>query len=71
LDGLFVAVFLILLAASVAVAGSLLVLRLLDRVLGPPTPAAKPMDDPELTEASNFEEAIRNWRREREVGDDV
>jgi len=40
-------------------------------VLGPPTPAAKPMDDPELTEASNFEEAIRNWRREREVGDDV
>jgi hypothetical protein len=71
LDGLIVAVFLILLAASAAVVGSMIALALLNRLLGPSAVTTKPMEGPALTEKSNLEEALSNWRREREVSDDL
>jgi hypothetical protein len=68
INGLIVAVFLILLAASVAVVGSLMVLALFDLVLSRKRPSAKIEvidSDSEITNSSNLEMAFSNWRRER------
>jgi hypothetical protein len=68
INGLIVAVFLILLAASVAVVGSLIVLALFDLVLSRKHPSAKIEvidSDSEITNSSKLERAFSNWRRER------
>jgi hypothetical protein len=70
-NGLIVLVFLILVAASVAVVGSMIVLALFDRVLSRKrssgvTTEAK-AGNPESTDSFNLERAFSNWRRERDV----
>lgn len=70
INGSIVAAFLILLAASVAVVGSLIVLALFDLVLSKKRPSAKieVIDSrSEITNSSNLETAFSNWRRERSV----
>ena len=69
INGLIVAAFLILLAASVAIVGSLIVLALFDLVLSKKRPSAKIEVDShsEITNSSNLEAAFSNWRRERSV----
>ena len=72
-NGLIVLVFLILVAASVAVVGSMIVLALFDRVLSRKrssgvTTEAK-AGNPESTDSFNLERAFSNWRRERDVTD--
>ena len=70
IKGLIVAAFLILLAASVAVVGSLIVLALFDLVLSKKRPSTKieVIDShSEITNSSNLETAFSNWRRERSV----
>ena len=70
INGLIVAAFLILLAASVAVVGSLIALALFDLVLSKKRPSAKieVIDSrSEITNSSNLETAFSNWRRERSV----
>jgi hypothetical protein len=66
INGLIVAVFLILVAASVAVVGSMI-------VLGRKRPSAttEVIDiDSEIANRSNLEGAFSNWRRERGVTED-
>jgi hypothetical protein len=73
INGLIVAVFLILVAASVAVVGSMIVLALFDLVLGRKRPSATSelMDnDSEIANRSNLERAFSDWRRERGVTED-
>lgn len=73
INGLIVAVFLILVAASVAVVGSMIVLALFDLVLGRKRPSAttEVIDiDSEIANRSNLEGAFSNWRRERGVTED-
>ena len=68
INGLIVAVFLILLVASVAVVGSMIVLTLFDLALSRRRPSgitAVINSDPEITNRSNLEMAFSNWRRER------
>ena len=70
INGLIVAVFLILLAASVAVVGSLIVLALFDLVLSRKRPSATTEvidSDSEIANRSNLERAFSNWRRERDA----
>ena len=72
-NGLIVLVFLILVAASVAVVGSMIVLALFDRVLNRKrssgvTTEAK-AGNSEGTDSFNLERAFSNWRRERDVTD--
>jgi len=70
-NGLIVLVFLILVAASVAVVGSMIVLALFDRVLSrkrSSTTEAK-AGNSERTDSSNLERAFGDWRRERDVTD--
>ena len=74
LNGLVVAVFLILLAASVAVVGSLFVLTLFNLVLSRKRPSATTeviASDSEITNNSNLERAFSNWRRERDDTEEV
>ena len=71
-NGLIVLVFLILVAASMAVVGSMIVLALFDRLLSRKrssgvTPEAS---NSESANSSNLERAFRNWRRERDVTDE-
>ena len=69
-NGLIVVVFLILVAASVAVVGSMIVLALFDLALSRKRPSATTEvidSDSEITNRSNLERAFRNWRRERGV----
>jgi hypothetical protein len=69
-NGLIVVVFLILVAASVAVVGSMIVLALFDLALSRKRPSATTEvidSDSENTNRSNLERAFRNWRRERGV----
>jgi hypothetical protein len=66
INELIVVVFLILVAASVAVVGSMIVLALFDLVLGRKRPSATTEvieSDSEITHRSNWE---RYWRRERD-----
>jgi hypothetical protein len=66
INELIVVVFLILVAASVAVVGSMIVLALFDLVLGRKRPSATTEvieSDSEITNRSNWE---RYWRRERD-----
>jgi hypothetical protein len=68
LNGLIVAVFLILLVASVAVVGSMIALTLFDLALSRKRPSGTTAvidSDPEITNRSNLEMAFSNWRRER------
>jgi hypothetical protein len=71
INGLIVVVFLILVAASVAVVGSMIVLALFDLVLsrkGPSGVTTEVMDDhSKPANSSNLERAFSNWRRERNV----
>jgi hypothetical protein len=70
INGLIVAVFLVLVAASVAVVGSMIVLALFDLVLSRKRPSAttEVIDkDSETTNRSNLERAFSSWRRERDV----
>ena len=70
INELIVLVFLILVAASVAVVGSMIVLALFDLAFSRklPTATTEVIDsDPQITNRSNFERAISNWRRERDV----
>jgi hypothetical protein len=73
MDGLVVTVFLILMAASIAVVGSLIALALSDVLM-----SRKPQSDvtKEVIEADrgpaeslSLEDAMSNWRRERDVTD--
>jgi hypothetical protein len=69
INELIVVVFLILVAASVAVVGSMIVLALFDMVLSRKRPSATTEvieSDSEITNRSNWERAFNNWRRERE-----
>jgi hypothetical protein len=66
INELIVVVFLILVAASVAVVGSMIVLALFDLVLSRKRPSATTEvieSDSEITNRSNWE---RYWRRERD-----
>jgi hypothetical protein len=66
INELIVVVFLILVAASVAVVGSMIVLALFDLVLSRKRPSATTEvieSDSEITNHSNWE---RYWRRERD-----
>ena len=68
INGLIVAVFLILVVASVAVVGSMIVLTLFDLALSRKRPSGTTAvidSDPEITNRSNLEMAFSNWRRER------
>jgi hypothetical protein len=68
INGLIVAVFLILLVASAAVVGSMIVLTLFDLALSRKRPSGTTAvidSDPETTNRSNLEMAFSNWRRER------
>jgi hypothetical protein len=68
INGLIVAVFLILLVASAAVVGSMIVLTLFDLALSTKRPSGTTAvidSDPEITNRSNLEMAFGNWRRER------
>jgi hypothetical protein len=68
INGLIVAVFLILLVASVAVVGSMIALTLFDLALSRKRPSGSTTvidSDPEITNRSNLEMAFSNWRRER------
>ena len=68
LNRLIVAVFLILLVASVAVVGSMIALTLFDLALSRKRPSGTTAvidSDPEITNRSNLEMAFSNWRRER------
>ena len=68
INGLIVAVFLILVTASVAVVGSMIVLTLFDLALSRKRPSGTTAvidSDPEITNRSNLELALGNWRRER------
>jgi hypothetical protein len=70
LNGLIVTIFLVLLAASAAVVGSMIVLALFDLVLSRKRPSATTEvtdSDSEITNSSNLERAFSNWRRERNV----
>jgi hypothetical protein len=71
INGLIVVVFLILVAASVAVVGSMIVLALFDLVLsrkGASGATSKVMDEySKPANSSNLERAFSNWRRERNV----
>ena len=70
INGLIVVVFLILVAASVAVVGSMIVLALFDLVLSRKRPSATTEvidSNSEITNLSNLERAFSNWRRERGV----
>jgi hypothetical protein len=61
---------LVLVAASVAVVGSMIVLALFDLVLSRKRPSAttEVIDkDSETTTRSNLERAFSSWRRERDV----
>ena len=65
-----VVVFLILVAASVAVVGSMIVLALFDLALSRKRPSATTEvidSNSEITNRSNLERAFTNWRRERGV----
>jgi len=71
-NGLIVLVFLILVAASMAVVGSMIVLALFDWFLSRKrssgvTPEA---NNSESAASSNLERAFSNWRRERDVTDE-
>jgi hypothetical protein len=69
INELIVVVFLILVAASVAVVGSMMVLALFDLAFSRkrPTATTEVIDsDSEITNRSNWERAFNNWRRERE-----
>jgi hypothetical protein len=69
INELIVVVFLILVAASVAVVGSMIVLALFDLAFSRkrPTATTEVIDsDSEITNRSNWERAFNNWRRERE-----
>jgi hypothetical protein len=73
INGLIVAVFLILVAASVAVVGSMIVLATFDLALGRKRPSATTEgidSDSEIANRSNLERAFRNWRRERGATED-
>jgi hypothetical protein len=70
INGLIVAVFLILVTASVAVVGSMIVLTLFDLALSRKRPSGTTAvidSDPEITNRFNLEMAFSNWRRERGV----
>ena len=71
-NGLIVLVFLILVAASMAVVGSMIVLALFDRLLSRKrSPGVTPeASNSESANSSNLERAFRNWRRERDVTDE-
>jgi hypothetical protein len=69
INELIVVVFLILVAASVAVVGSMIVLALFDLVLSRKRPSATTEvieSDSEITNRANWERAFNNWRHERE-----
>ena len=71
-DGLLVTAFLILLVASIAVVGSMLVLALCDLVVSRkrPSDVTNGVLDANLPHGPDLEEAMSNWRREREVAGD-
>ena len=73
-NGSIVAVFLILMAASVAVVGSMIVLALFDRVLSRKRSSGITTKviwgHSERANRSNLEEAFSNWRRERDSTDE-
>jgi len=71
-NGLIVLVFLILVAASMAVVGSMIVLALFDRLLSRKrSPGVTPeASNSESANSSNLELAFSNWRRERDVTDE-
>ena len=74
INGLIVMVFLILVAASVAVVGSMIVLALFDLVLSRKRPSATTEvidSDSVITNNSNLERAFSNWRRERDDTEEV
>ena len=69
INELIVVVFLILMAASVAVVGSMIVLALFDLafIRKCPTATTEMIDsDSEITNRANWKGAFNNWRRERE-----
>ena len=68
INGLIIVVFLILVTASVAVVGSMIVLTLFDLALSRKRSSGTTAvidTDPEITNRSNFEMEFRNWRSER------
>ena len=67
--GLLVTTFLILFVASTAVVGSMLVLALSDLVVSRkrPSDVTNAMLDAKLAHIPDLEEAMSNWRRERNV----
>ena len=73
-NGSIVAVFLILMAASVGVVGSMIVLALFDRVLSRKRSSGITTKviwgHSERANSSNLEEAFSNWRRERDSTDE-
>lgn len=75
MDGLVVTVFLVLVAASVAVVGSLIVLALSDLLISRkhPSGVTKELIDGncETADSPSLEEAMSNWRRERDLTDEV
>ena len=70
-DGLLVTTFLILFIASIAVVGSMLVLALWDLVMSrkrQPASMERQMQTP--LKVPDLEEAMSNWRHERDSADD-
>ena len=67
-DGLLVTTFLILFIASIAVVGSMLVLALWDLVMSRKRePVINGKSDANPTQGPDLEEAMSNWRRERDI----
>ena len=70
-DGLLVTTFLILFIASIAVVGSMLVLALWDLVMSRKRqPVINGKSDANPAQGPDLEEAMSNWRRERDIADD-
>ena len=71
-DSLLVTTFLILFVASIAVVGSMVVLAFANWVVGRkrPSDVSNGMLDANLAHGPDLEEAMSNWRREREVAGD-
>jgi hypothetical protein len=68
-NGLIVAVFLVLMAASVAVVGAMIVLALFDLIVSRKRSVTTEVIDghSERVNSSNLEMAFSSWRRERDT----
>ena len=69
-DGLLVTTFLILFIASIAVVGSMLVLALWDLVMSRKRQPINGTSDANPAQGPDLEEAMSNWRHERDSAGD-